>query len=521
MRLVTPSEMRDLDALAARKYKVTALTLMEQAGRAVADGVLAMLGGDSPGRARRVCIVCGPGNNGGDGLVAARLLGQDGLEVSAFMLGRAERLKGVAAASARRAARAGIRVVEVTNAARLSALVRALAASELAVDAIFGTGFRGVPDTLPAAAIAAINARGGPVLAVDIPSGVNGETGAVAGVAVRADRTVTLGLAKVGLFFQPGRALAGEVAVADIGLPDRLLDCHGFVHQTIERADLAACLPRRAPDAHKGSCGTVLVLAGSLGYTGAAALASRAALRSGAGLVYLGVPESLHDVMAVKLTEEIVRPLPETRTRTLSLQGMERIRALAARADALAIGPGLSVHPETAELVQQLVASCPVPAVVDADGLNALSLKPESIGQARVPLVLTPHYGELSRLLQAEIPAIRANPAAAAREAARRFRQTVILKGGPTVIAEPAGRAWINTTGNPGMATAGAGDVLAGLVAGLLAQGVPAAQAAVLGVHLHGLAGDLAAEERTEYCLLAGDIIDHLPGAFKRLMEMS
>lgn len=517
MKVVTPAEMREIDARAIRRHRIPALFLMENAGRAVAEHAVAMLGGRAIGGPHRVCAICGPGNNGGDGMVAARLLREQGAEVSVFLLGRVAGLRGAARASHRRLTATGQAVTEVAGERGLAILRGALAGSGLAIDAIYGTGFRGTPDRIAAAAIAAINGAGSAVLAVDVPSGIDGATGAAAGGAVKARCTVTLGLAKTGLFFYPGRACAGEVVVADIGFPPQLLD---GAAETIESRDAAALLPRRAPDAHKGSCGAVLVLAGSAGFTGAAALASTAALRSGAGLVQLGVPESLHDVMAAKLTEVIVRPLPETRTRTVSAQALDRIRALASRADSLAIGPGLSTHAETVDLVQRLVPALQAPSVIDADGLNALALRPELLSAAKAPLVLTPHCGELARLMGSEVAAIRADPLAAARAAAGRFRQVVVLKGGPTVIAEPAGRAWINTTGNPGMATAGAGDVLTGLVAGLLAQGVPAVQAAVLGVHLHGLAGDLAAEELTEYCLLAGDIIDHLPDAFKQLTEV-
>jgi NAD(P)H-hydrate epimerase len=519
MKIVTPSEMRELDSLATRRYKIPALALMENAGRAVADQAMALAGGRAPGAAPSVCIVCGPGNNGGDGFVAARLLHEQGIAVSVFLLGRAAALRNQARVNCQRVKKLGLKVDELTTAKSVAGLPGKLAASDVIVDAVFGTGFRGAPDTITAEAISAINGSGIPVLAVDIPSGINGETGAAAGAAVRARCTVTLGLAKTGLLFHPGKANAGEVIVVDIGLPQQLLDSHEATHETVEGVDAVAVLPFRRPDAHKGSCGTVFALAGSLGFTGAAALTAQAALRSGAGLVYLGVPESLHDVMAVKLTEVIIRPLPETRTRTVSIHALERIRALLPKADALAIGPGLSTHPETVDLVQQLLPLLPVPAVIDADGLNALSQKIDALGAAKVPLILTPHYGELSRLLQIDIAAIKASPPAAAREAARRFRQVVVLKGAPTVVAEPSGRVWINTTGNAGMATAGAGDVLTGLIAGLLAQGLKPVEAARLGVFVHGMSGDIAAEQKTEYCLIAGDLIDHLPQAYQTLME--
>jgi NAD(P)H-hydrate epimerase len=262
----------------------------------------------------------------------------------------------------------------------------------------------------------------------------------------------------------------------------------------------------------------VVVLAGSAGMAGAACLAAETALRSGAGLVQLGVPESLNDVIQSKLAEVITRPLPETRGRTLSLSALGSILRLAEKADVLLIGPGLSRHPETAELVRELVGSVKLPAVLDADGLNAFASVPGSLKTAQ-DLVLTPHYGELSRLLKSQIPQIRADPLGQAREAAQRFDNVVVLKGAPSVTGLPDGRAWINPTGNAGMATAGSGDVLSGLIAGLMAQGAAPERAAVLGVFLHGLAGDLAREEMTEYCLLAGDIIRHLPVAYKSLME--
>jgi len=517
MKVVTPVEMRGLDERAIRRYRVPALTLMENAGQAVADQAAAMAYA-VPGAAA-VCVVCGKGNNGGDGLVAARLLRQRGVDVSVFLLGRIAELKGPARTCCDRLRKSGQKVHQITGAQGIAALAAACRGSGLVIDAIFGTGFRGAPDRTASAAIAAINNSGVAVLAVDIPSGINGETGAAAGVAIAARCTVTMGLAKTGMFFHPGRAAAGELIVADIGFPERSIAEHSFAAETQEAADVRALLPRRAPDAYKGGCGAVFLLAGSLGFTGAAALAAQAAITSGAGLVYLGIPESLNDVMAVKLTEVITKPLPETRTRTTSIHALERVRAIISKADALALGPGISTHPETVELVQQLLPQLPVPAVIDADGLTALAQKTEVLAGAKVPLVLTPHYGEMARLLQLDVLAVKADPLAVAREAAARLKQVVVLKGAPTVVAEPAGRAWINTTGNAGMATAGSGDVLTGLIAGLMAQGLRPVAAARLGVFLHGLSGDLAVAARTEYCLLAGDLIAWLPQAYQHLME--
>ena len=518
MKIVTPVEMRGLDERAIRKYRIPALTLMENAGRAVADQALTLVRA-APGAAAAVCVVCGKGNNGGDGLVAARLLAAQGVAVAVFLVGRAAELRTEARINHGRLRKAGLKVQEINGARGVAALAAACRETGLVIDAIFGTGFRGAPDRTAADAIAAVNASGAPVLAVDIPSGIDGATGAAAGAAIAARCTVTMGWAKTGLFFHPGRAAAGELVVADIGFPEKMAAEHGFAVETQEADDVKGLLPRRRPDAHKGACGSAFLLAGSLGFTGAAALAAQAAITAGAGLVSLGIPESLNDVMAMKLTEVIIKPLPETRTRTTSIHALERVRAIVSKADAVAIGPGLSTHPETVELVQQLLPQLPVPAVIDADGLTALAQRPELAAGAKVPLVLTPHYGEMARLLQLDVTAVMANPLAVARQAAARLKQVVVLKGAPTVIADPSGRAWINTTGNAGMATAGSGDVLTGLVAGLMAQGLRPLDAARLGVYLHGLSGDLAAAVRTEYCLLAGDLITWLPQAYQHLME--
>lgn len=515
MLVVTPQQMQEIDARTIKKYKVPGLALMENAARALAEKALEMPALNSPAA---VCIVCGPGNNGGDGLAAARLLKEQGCEVQVFLLGSALNLKGDARTNAQKLKAAKIKINEIKGGAGLTALKAGLKRSGLVLDAIFGTGFKGAASKLAGQVIVAINASGVPVLSADIPSGVNGETGQATGPAVKADATVAMGLLKTGLLFYPGKSLAGKVSVADIGFPPKAIADQKAGTNTIGQEYARQLLPSRPYDAHKGSCGTLLVLAGSAGMTGAARLASLSALRSGAGLVYLGIPESLSDVMESKLTEVIIKPLPETRTRTLSLQALDRIKALMAKADTILIGPGLSTHPETLELVQAVVKNLNIPAVLDADALTELSGNVQLL-KNQVPLVLTPHYGEMARLTGKTIAEIKANPMRAAGEFAVECNKTIVLKGAPTVIAGPSGHLWVNPTGNSGMATAGSGDVLAGLIAGLMAQGLSPDEAAVLGVYLHGLAGDLAKENKTEYCMLAGDILDNLPEAYKKLME--
>ncbi|MDP2808368.1 MAG: NAD(P)H-hydrate epimerase, partial [bacterium] len=395
MLVVTPQQIQEIDARAIKKYKMPGLTLMENAAQALAEKALEMLASNSPGT---VCIVCGPGNNGGDGLAAARLLNQEGCEAQVFLLGSMSKLKGDARTNAQRLKAAKIKINEIKGGAGLAGLKAGLKKTSLVIDAIFGTGFKGTAghrisgaSKLAGQAIETINSSGRPVLSADIPSGVNGETGQVTGPAIKAKATVTMGLLKVGLLFYPGKSLAGEISVADIGFPPKAIDEQKTNISTIDAIKAKQMLPGRKPDAYKGSCGTVLVLAGSAGMTGAACLASLSALRSGAGLVYLGIPESLNDIMEAKLTEVITKPMPETRTRTLSLHALDRIKALMAKADSLVIGPGLSTHPETLELVQAVVKNLNIPAVLDADALTALSGNIQLL-RNQVPLVLTPHY---------------------------------------------------------------------------------------------------------------------------------
>jgi NAD(P)H-hydrate epimerase len=519
MKAVTPQQMQEIDARAMKKHRIPGLVLMENAGKAVAQAAAEMAGAALPGDKATVCLVCGPGNNGGDGLAAARHLSDQGFAAEVFLLGAAAKLKGDVRTQAAKLKASGIRIQEMASPKGLNALKRALENSCLAVDAIFGTGFKGAPDKFCSQVIEMLNQSGLPILSVDIPSGVEGRTGACSGAGIRAAATVTMGLVKTGLLFYPGKALAGKVSLADIGLPQAAIDEAKEAVEVAEECLVKALLPRRAPDAHKGSCGTVLVLSGSIGMTGAAALTALSALKAGAGMVYLGIPESLNDIMESKLTEVITKPLPETRTRTLSVAGFDKIRNLMAKADVLAIGPGLSAHPETAELVGLVLSQATMPGVIDADALNAAAAKPETLYDIKTSLILTPHYGEMSRLLRRDISIVKSDPMAAVQEAAQKFCQTVVLKGAPSVIAQPKGPLWINATGNAGMATAGSGDVLAGILAGLLAQGLKTWEAARLGVYLHGLAGDLAAEDKTQYAMLAGDILENIPRAFSRLLE--
>ena len=525
MKLVTGKQMAAIDRCAIEEMGVPGLDLMERAGRAVFEALCRMLGAPEkitvPSELR-VTLVCGKGNNGGDGFVVACLLKIRGVSVSVFLVGERAAVKGDARTKLERAAERGISIYEVLKEEDLKRLTDEFISSDGIVDAIFGTGIKGAVRGLAAQVIERINDSGRPVVAVDLPSGVDADTGNVAGPCVRAQQTVTFGWPKVGQVFYPGRAYCGTLEIADIGFPPKAIEGRGVIEsrpydmEWITPDEVAAILPHRAPDAHKGDCGRVVVIAGSVGLTGAAALASEAAMRTGSGLVTLGVPASLNDILEGKLTEVMTRPLPEVRKpRCLSLRAVGEIRRLMERANCTAIGPGLGTHRETVELVGRIVESATTPLVIDADGLNALSKNTVPLKNTAADVVITPHPGELSRLTGQSIADIRSDPIRAAREAAAEFHATVVLKGAPTVIGTKGGRIYVNSTGNAGMATGGSGDVLTGIIVSLIGQGLSPEEAAWSGVFLHGSAGDLARDRKGEPGMIAGDLVACIPEALR------
>ena len=513
MRVITPLEMSEIDRTAIEVEGISGPGLMERAGAGVANAARDML---SARGGRRVAFLCGKGNNGGDGFVAARLLSEAGFEAAVFLLASAGGLKGDGRANLERLAGLPVTVTEVLDVTALKAFSCASPHFDVVVDAIFGTGFSGRADGVFEAAILAMNAYPCPVLAVDIPSGVSGETGAVAGPAVAATRTVTFAAPKVGLVQYPGVDLAGELEVIDIGIPGHLLESVPASRiELVERGDAEMLLPRRPADAHKRQCGSVLVIGGSTGMTGAPAMCAQAALRSGAGLVTAGVPASLNSILEVKLTEVMTRPLPEEPGGSFSREAAGVVLRMAQGFDVVALGPGMGTAPGVFEMVRELVASLEAPLVLDADGLNAMVGAEELFAERSGPLVLTPHPGEMERLMRTSAAEIQSDRVAAALEGARRWRAVVVLKGARTVVAEPAGEVRINSTGNPGMATAGMGDVLTGCIASFVGQGLGVFDAAVAGAYYHGYAADLAAEMDGMIGLTAGDVVRHLPLALR------
>lgn len=509
----TAAEMRALDELAVTRLGIPGTRLMENAGRGAAQAIVAHFGSQ---RGRRVLVCCGKGNNGGDGFVVARRLKAAGARVQVFLLGRAAEVKGDAAAMLAAYRKAGGKVQEIAREADLASLEKALAAAGLVVDALLGTGLTGPATGLYASAIELINRSGKPAAALDLPSGLSSDHGRLWGPTVNATLTATFAGWKQGLLLYPGAARAGQVTLVEIGIPAAAA-AESIGVFLLESADIAPLLPPRAPDAHKGTFGHLLIVAGSMGKTGAAAMAGRAGLRSGAGLVTIAAPLSQQPIIAALGMETMTEALPETPGQTLGLKAKGRILELAQRTDAVALGPGVSLDPETQSLVRELVLEVDRPLVVDADGLTALAGHLDLLKTASAPRCLTPHPGEMARLLGVTTADVQADRIGSVRSFCQRYRTFLVLKGARSVLGEPGGTIYINPTGNPGMATGGSGDVLTGMIGSFLARGMDPRNALLAAVFLHGLAGDLAQEEKGEEGLIAGDILEAVPRAILRV----
>ena len=519
MKVVTAEEMREIDRRTIKDYGISGTTLMERAGLKVAEKIKELF------EKRKIIVLSGGGNNGGDGLVVARNLHEWGWNVKVILLANEKKLSPDCLEQYKIAKKSGVPVVfntEISGKDLHSAVV---------VDAIFGTGLSKSVTGKIADIISFINNSTVPVISVDIPSGIASDTGQIMGEAVMSDYTVTFGLPKRGHLLYPGAECTGKLFVEDIGFPDELIESEKIRVELLENRDVSLLIPERRRYSHKGDYGHVLVIAGSRGKTGAAFMCAKACLRAGAGLVTIGVPETLMDVFQSRVTEEMTLPLPDRGDGTLSSKASDKILTfIADKADVLAIGPGISVTDDTQKLVTALVLNSAAPMVMDADAINALEGNKQVLRKAKAPIILTPHTGEMARLLTTgsrvrgfegpreklryQIEKDRIN---AAISFAKETGTYLVLKGAPTVIAEPEGSAFVNPTGNPGMASAGVGDVLTGMIAGLLGQGLNPLEASILGVFMHGLAGDIAANKKGEHSLIASDMINSLPDAFLSL----
>jgi len=509
LKIADALSIRAMDKTAIEKYGIPGATLMENAGKGVARAALSMLGPDATGF--RVVILCGKGNNGGDGFVAARYLRETGVEVTVLSLCEVRSLKGDAATAALAWTGSGGHVEELLSIEAVQGAASAIEEASLVIDAIFGTGLTVEPTGLHAEAIRLINRSSKKVLSIDIPSGVDATTGAVLGAAVKADVTATMAMPKLGLFLSPGRAHAGRVEVVDIGLPPEVTEDESIKWNLLAPSDIAGILRPREADSYKSSHGHLLVLAGSPGMTGAAFMCATAAMRAGAGLVTAGVPESLHAIMETKTAEVMTIGLPETVSKRLGVCSFDEIKRVSKGKSAIVIGPGAGASEELAGLISLILNEVRVPVVIDADGLNSLALKTFSLKGVKSEVVLTPHPGEMARLLGSDIRSVQADRVGAAERLADMTGATVVLKGAYTVIACPGGQIYLNPTGNPGLATAGTGDVLSGMIGAFLAQGYPASEAILAAVYIHGLAADEAVKKTGEIGMMATDLFEYIP----------
>ena len=514
MRVLNTQQMREADRRTIEEIGIPSIVLMENAGR---QAVAAMEAAFDDLASSHVGVLCGRGNNGGDGFVVARTLVQRGVETSVFLLGRVAEVRGDARTNLEVLGRIGLTVVEITDAQEWELHFSEISQCELLVDALLGTGFHGQLSGLLETVVADVNGLGVPVVAIDLPTGVSADTHEVAGEAIEASMTVTLAAPKIPLILPPADSHGGDLVIADIGIPLPVLDEVGGPYiELLTRERMRELVPARAADSHKGDFGRVLVVAGSLGRAGAAHLAAIGALRSGAGLVTIATPRSCLPMVAAMAPEYMTEPLEETASGTIDYAALDRV--LEIKADVIAVGPGLGQAPGTSAFVQGLLERAGVPLVIDADALNAFAGEPDRLmGRDGVDVIITPHPGEMARLLNISIEAVQHDRLQHATAFAANHRVHVILKGHRTIIAGPDNRAFVNLTGNPGMATGGTGDLLTGMLAAWFAQLLDAEAACKLAVYLHGTAGDLAEADEGEVALVAGDIAARLGDAVMEL----
>jgi ADP-dependent NAD(P)H-hydrate dehydratase / NAD(P)H-hydrate epimerase len=509
MYLATADIMQRLDQKTIKGTGIPGVVLMENAGR----GIFQHLCSFSPDlKERTVAVIAGKGNNGGDGFVIARYLTNEKIKCRVFLLTSKEKVMGDALVNLNIIESMGIPLPEITSSSEWkSAFQEMRGGYNLIIDAIFGTGLNTEIRGLLREVIEDVNTITCPKVAVDIPSGLNASNGKIMGACIKADLTITMGLPKIGQVIFPGADYTGTLKLVDISLPQSLVDAERIPYHLILFEDISGLIIERGANTHKGNFGHLLVLAGSPGKTGAAALTCDAAMRVGTGLVTLGIARSLNPVMEVKLTEAMTEPLPEEEPGFLGIKSWEVIKDIVAGKTAVAIGPGISTRKGTSELVSRILEVTSIPAVVDADGITCLYGNLSVLKKVKAPVILTPHPGEMARLLQCSPKEIQDDRIGISRQFAQQYGVYVVLKGARTVIAEPDGTVSINPTGNPGMASGGAGDALTGMIGGLIAQGYPVNRALHIAVFAHGLIADIIALERGKVGITAGDIIHTIP----------
>ncbi|MGE0812014.1 MAG: NAD(P)H-hydrate dehydratase [Vicinamibacterales bacterium] len=513
LRVLNARQMRAVDRRTIDEVGVPSIVLMENAGRQVVAALDSLVDDLA---ARRVAVLCGTGNNGGDGFVVARALHQRGLDPAVFLVGVASAVAGDARVNLDILARLGVTLVEIADAAAWELHGSHVTGADLVVDALVGTGLNRALSGLHETIVADINGSAASVVAIDLPSGLSADKADPLGPSVHADITVTLAAPKVPLVLPPGEHTAGDVVIGDIGVPAFVIDeADGPRLFLLTREYVRTLVTPRSPDAHKGDFGRVVIAAGSRGFTGAAALAARGALRAGAGLVTVATPASAQPVVAGLGTEFMTFAADEIDGR-ISAAAVDQVLRLTT--DVVAAGPGLGTGPDVTAFVRGLLERCEAPLVLDADALNACAGDPSVlVGRDDRPVIVTPHPGEMARLIGCSTDDVQANRVGLATEFAARHRVTVVLKGYRTLVVTPGGDVFVNPTGTPGMATAGSGDVLTGILAATLAQTLDPTPACQLAVYLHGAAGELADADEGEVSMVAGDIVSHLGDAVQEL----
>jgi len=509
MHIVNADQMRELDRATIETIGIPGIVLMENAGRGTAEYILQTF----PDSARhKIIVLCGRGNNGGDGFVIARCLHAAGAHVCAVLASDCDKVEGDARINLDAFAAIGGKIIEISHEKDLKKICSELAHATLFVDALLGTGLASKVTGLYRHIIETVNAlEHATIVAVDIPSGINASTGHILGCALRAHSTCTFGLPKYGHMLYPGAGYTGKLTLIDIGIPANLITKAQLPGRVQILSDFASALPRRAEDAHKGSCGHALLLAGSIGKTGAAVLSARAAMRTGSGLVTVATPAKAQSQIATQQLEFMSVPLVDSEN-GISPGALQEIIDLCNDKNILAMGPGLGDTDTVAAIINELITKVHLPMVIDADALNALARRDTAVlTQANGPVVLTPHPGEMARLTGLSSEKIKSDRIGAACDLAKKLTSIIVLKGAHSVIAAPDGRHWINTSGNPAMAGAGMGDVLTGMIAGLIAQKVPALTAARMAVCIHGHIADTMVQERGPAPILASEIIERIP----------
>ncbi|MCP2605053.1 NAD(P)H-hydrate dehydratase [Candidatus Aminicenantes bacterium AH-873-B07] len=517
MKILTSKEMKKIDNITINEIGIPGCVLMENAGIQIYKAIKKKF---PELKKEKISIIAGPGNNGGDGLVVARHLFNEGIKPEIYLLASREKVKGDAGINLKIAEKIGLKIQEVNSEKIWNIHKEKISNSTLIIDAIFGTGLTRPVEGLFKRVIEDINEIKAFKIAIDIPSGLSSDTYQIIGPCVKADLTVTLGAPKIAHIFPPTEEYIGELIIADISIPPFLFENKNLKLELIDKNAIISCFEPRKKDTHKGTYGHLFILAGSLGKTGAAIMAGKSALKIGAGLVTIGTPQSCLPIIARSMMELMTEPLAETEKKTLSEKALEEVLILSKDKDALLIGPGITTHPSTSNLILNILEKIDKPVVIDADGLNILASRPEVLKNVKNNIVLTPHPGEFARLLKKTTKEILKNKIEYTREFATKYNVYLVLKGYKTLIATPEGNVFVNPTGNPGMATAGSGDVLSGILGGLIIQQKNFLNAILAGIYVHGLSGDIASQKIGEKSLIARDLITYLPKAIK-LLEKS